>query len=127
MTPERLSLASLRDYLRTHPDERDALVQRNERYIFFRTLPVGPVGGLGVPLTAGRSIAADAHIYPAGALALLTTAGDAPLSRLVLLQDVDAAISGDHRLEIFWGTGDTATAIADAMHASGELYFLLPR
>jgi hypothetical protein len=39
----------------------------NERYIFFRTVPVGPVGSAGVPLTAGRSLAADASVYPRAA------------------------------------------------------------
>ncbi|MBI1817286.1 MAG: MltA domain-containing protein [Deltaproteobacteria bacterium] len=130
LSAEHVSLASLKDYLRAHADERDALVQRNERYIFFRTVPAGPVGSLAVPLTAGRSLAADAHIYPTGALVLLKTAsegGAAGLSRLAFVQDTGATITGDHRLDVFWGTGDTAAAIASGMRAPGELYFLLPR
>jgi membrane-bound lytic murein transglycosylase A len=56
------------------------------------------VGSLGVPLTPGRSIAADPRIFPPGSLAFLLTerprltdTGDvdwSPVSRFVLSQDV---------------------------------------
>ncbi|HVN84885.1 MAG TPA: MltA domain-containing protein [Candidatus Binatia bacterium] len=122
-----VSLSSLKTYLRDHPDERDELMQRNERCIFFRTVPVGPVGSLGQPLTAGRSIAADARVYPPGALVLLKSADSAVASRLALLQDAGVAISGDHRLDFFCGTGESAAAAAGGMQAGGELYFVLPK
>jgi peptidoglycan lytic transglycosylase A len=127
--PEDVSLATLKDYLRAHRDEGQVLEQRNERYVFFRTVPVGPIGSLDVPLTAGRSIAADARFYPPGALALLKTRGGQngrDISRLTLVQDAGAAIQGDDRLDVFWGSGDTAAAIAGAMRAHGDIYFLLP-
>jgi membrane-bound lytic murein transglycosylase A len=130
LAPEQVSLATLKDYLRAHPAERDAILQRNERYVFFRTVAVGPVGSLGVPLTAGRSLAADARFYAPGALVFLKTpaAPDVPaLARLALIQDAGVAISGDHRLDVFWGSGETAAAIAGTMQAPGELFVVLPR
>jgi membrane-bound lytic murein transglycosylase A len=131
MTLDEVSLSSLKQYLHSHPAERDDLLRRNERYIFFRTVPVGPVGSLGVPLTAGRSLAADARVYPPGALVLLqiapTSEASAPITRLALVQDAGVAIAGDHRLDVYWGSGETAAAIAGGMRATGELYFFLPR
>ena len=130
LAPDQVSLATLKDYLRAHADERDAILERNERYIFFRTVPAGPVGSLTVPLTAGRSVAADAHFYAPGALIFLktTASADTPaISRLALIQDAGAAISGDNRLDLFCGSGETAGAIAGTMRAPGELYILLPQ
>ncbi len=132
MSVAGVSLASLKAYLRAHPDERDAILARNERYVFFRVVAAGPVGSLGVPLTAGRSLAADPRVYPPGALVLLQieagTAGrPRTISRLALLQDAGAAIEGPERLDVFWGSGETAEAIAGGMRAPGEIYFLLPR
>ena len=123
-----VSLAAIKAYLRSHPDERDALLQRNERYVFFRTVPIGPVGSLGQPLTTGRSLAADSRVYPPGALVFITTnSASGATSRLALLQDSGIAISGDNRLDLFQGSGDSAAAIAGDMRADGELYFVLPR
>jgi len=136
MSRDHVSLQALKDYLRAHPNEQAALMARNERYIFFRTVAVGPVGSLGVPLTAGRSIAADTSVYPAGGLAFLRISrrhaasgdSDAPLvSRFAVIQDTGTAITGPSRLDVFWGTGPAAEAIAGDMHNRGNLYVVLPR
>ena len=132
MSAEQVSLDSLKAYLHAHPEERDAILARDERYVFFRVVPAGPVGSLGVPLTAGRSVAADPRVYPPGALVFLqihagTESRPRTISRLALLQDAGAAIQGPRRLDVFWGTGETAEAIAGGMQAAGEIYFLLPR
>ncbi len=133
---EAVSLQVLKDYLRAHPDEQAALLARNERYVFFRPVPVGPVGSLGVPLTAGRSVAADAGVYPAAGLAFLridrresaAAEGEgAALARFVLIQDAGVAINGANRVDVFFGTGPTAEAVAGEMRNPGELYLILPR
>jgi membrane-bound lytic murein transglycosylase A len=130
-----LSLQTLKDYLRSHPDEQTALMHSNERYIFFRAVPVGPVGSLGVPLTAGRSVAADARLYPAGGVAFLRIAprgaGDLPetqgmVERLVVIQDTGIAITGPRRIDMYCGTGADAEARAGGMRNAGELYVVLP-
>jgi membrane-bound lytic murein transglycosylase A len=135
MSRDRVSLQALKDYLRAHPDEQAALMASNERYIFFRTVVAGPIGSLGVPLTAGRSIAADTSVYPPGGLAFLRIArrdasgeSDPPLvSRFAVIQDTGTAITGPSRLDVFWGTGPAAEAVAGDMRNQGELYLVLPR
>ncbi len=135
MSPDTVSLQGLKEYLRAHPDEQPALMAANRRYIFFRTVAAGPIGSLGVPLTAGRSLAADAAVYPPGTLAFLrivprdgdlTNSAQAAVSRLALIQDTGAAVAGPQRVDVFWGTGGTAEAIAGDMRNPGELYLVLP-
>lgn len=127
------SLETLRQYLRDHPEERDAVLFSNERYVFFRPLPVGPVGSLGVPLTPGRSIAVDPAVYPLGSLVWIDTerpaesGGWASLDRFVCAQDAGAAIAGPGRVDVFWGAGAEAERIAGPMRSRGEVYLLLAR
>ena len=133
LTRENLSMQALKRYLRAHPEEQAEIMSTNERYIFFRTVTNGPIGSLGVPLTAGRSIAADAAVYPPGALVFMKIAPrpEAPegasTARFALIQDSGIAISGPGRFDVFWGTGTTAEAIAGDMRNPGELYLVLPR
>jgi membrane-bound lytic murein transglycosylase A len=133
---DMISLQVLKNYLRAHPDEQDQLMAVNQRYIFFRAVAAGPVGSLGVPLTAGRSLAADPKQYPPGALLFIRIAprdkpsavsDQAAVSRFALNQDAGVAISGPGHVDVFWGTGATAEAIAGEMHNSGELYLVLPK
>jgi peptidoglycan lytic transglycosylase A len=125
-------------FLRAHPERRDDILFRNERYIFFRRVDAGPIGRLGVKLTAGRSIAVDVSLYPLGALAYVETeaplvdsagqpSGRRPLRRLVLAQDSGAAIAGPGRVDLFFGSGDAAGLEAGMMSSRGELYFVVPR
>src|SRR4029077_2831411 len=49
---EEMSMQRLRRYLTDHPDERSEIMAYNESYVFFRFLEEGPLGSLGVPITA---------------------------------------------------------------------------
>jgi len=135
---ESMSMQRIRAYLAEFPDERDALFARNERYIFFRPGEKGPLGSLGVPLTAGRSAATDHRFYPRGALLFVETetpvvgeqgelAGLRPFVRFVLNQDTGAAIRGPARVDLYFGSGDEAGAQAGYMKSMGRLYLLLKR
>jgi len=135
---ESPTAAAIQRYLRAHPGEQDAVLFQNPRYVFFRETSEGPVGTLGVTLTAGRSVAVDASHYPLGALAYVVIQPGAgrepdlsgvrtPLRRLVLAQDTGAAISGPGRVDLFFGTGEAAGLEAGALGAHGDLYLLAPR
>jgi membrane-bound lytic murein transglycosylase A len=101
--------------------------------VFFRELPPGlpgPLGALGVPLTARRSIAVDARYIPLGAPVFLATTmpnSREPLNRLMLAQDTGGAIRGAIRADFFWGTGDEAGALAGRMRQRGAMWLLWPR
>jgi membrane-bound lytic murein transglycosylase A len=89
----------------------------------------GPLGALGVPLTARRSIAVDARFIPLGAPVFLATTFPnslQSLNSLMFAQDTGGAIRGAVRADFFWGFGDEAGALAGRMRQSGKMWVLLP-
>ncbi len=130
---EKASLEGIKEWARQHPDKLPELLDSNASYVFFREMPDrpgGPVGALGVPLSAGRSLAVDPRAIPLGAPVFISTTwpdSDKPLNRLMLAQDTGGAIKGGVRADFFWGFGDDAGALAGAMKQSGRLWVLLPK
>lgn len=137
LSPEEVSLQSIRDWLIAHPSEAKNIMARNKSYIFFQEnteldASEGPLGAQNVPLTAGRSLAVDPRHIPLGApLWLDATApwpdGERPLRRLVIAQDTGGAIKGPVRGDVFWGAGEQAESIAGHMKSEGRFFVLVPR
>jgi membrane-bound lytic murein transglycosylase A len=135
MTKEEASLQSIRAYLQAHPDEIDDWLHRNPRYVFFKEQKAanenaGPVGALHVPLTPLRSIAMDPAFVPLGLPVWLDTirpVTNARLQRLVVAQDKGSAIKGPGRIDLFWGAGDEAEAMAGVMKQPGTYWVIVPR
>ncbi|MGQ9686036.1 MAG: MltA domain-containing protein [Thiobacillaceae bacterium] len=130
---DRASMQGIKEWGRRNPQRLTELLNVNPSYVFFRELPdspSGPLGALGVPLTAGRSIAVDPSVIPLGAPVWLATTrpnSSVPLERLMLAQDTGGAIRGNVRADFFWGFGDEAGQIAGAMKQRGRMWLLLPR
>ena len=135
-TLEELTLPKVLDYFARNPTHLDDYVPRNQRFIFFEeTTGTPPLGSLGVPVVAGRSIATDKTLMPPGALALLEgplpqPQGDGSFaivdtSRFVLDHDTGSAIQGPGRVDVFSGIGDEAKAIAGDINHTGQLFYLL--
>ncbi len=126
-----MSMQGIRDWLRENPEEADALMQMNDRYIFFREVEGdGPIGAQGVALTPRRSLAIDPTRLPLGAPMWLDTtwpARDEPLQRLMVAQDTGNAIRGTVRGDFFWGPGEDALEFAGRMKQTGRYWLLLPR
>ncbi len=137
MTQDEVSMQSIRTWLAENPAQASALMQENASYIFFRRLDgAAPIGGQGVPLTPGRSLAIDDAWLPYGLPLWVDTvttdrqaeAGDPEhFRRLMIAQDTGGAITGIVRGDVYWGTGDAAGAIAGRMREAGRYYGLLPR
>ena len=136
---EDKSMWAIKKYLKANPDEQAAILDYNESYVFFEVLPGGgPLGSLGVQLTAGRSIAMDPACYPRGALAYVETevpvmgedgrpASWKTVRRFVLVQDAGGAIKGPNRGDIFWGDAEGAASQAGWMNRTGKIYFFAPK
>ena len=128
---DQASMQGIRDWLRAHPDEAREVMQKNARYIFFRTISGdGPIGAQGVALTPGRSLAVDPQFMPLGAPVWLDTTwpgGDRPLQRLMVAQDTGGAIEGPVRGDFFWGFGEEALHWAGRMKQTGRYYLFLPK
>lgn len=123
---DAMTLDTIRDWCRAHPDALPELLDLNPSYVFFRVLDlpdsVGPPGSLGVPLTAGRSIAVDPAHVPLGSPVWVSALG-----RLMLAQDTGSAIRGPNRADVFLGSGPAAGDAAGRMRRSGHLRVLSPR
>ena len=132
--PGQISMQSIRAWLDAHPADAQAMMDRNESYVFFRALPetdraMGPIGAMGIALTAGRSAAVDRAFVPLGSPVFVdSTVPDGRVWRhLVLAQDLGAAITGQARLDVFLGSGALAGEWAGRMQQAGRLWLLLPR
>ena len=135
LTPDGTNAESIKAWLRANPAQGKLVMQANPRYIFFKELnnmnaDKGPLGSLAVPLTAQRSIATDPKSVPPGSLMYLDTTmpdnHERRLSRVVVSQDVGAAITGTVRADLFWGFGADAERKASLMKQQGRLWLLVP-
>ncbi|MCX7635216.1 MAG: MltA domain-containing protein, partial [Syntrophales bacterium] len=129
---------AVKSYLMEHPERREEIMNHNESYVFFRIVPEGPLGALGRPVVAHRSIATDLDIFPRGALAWIALRkprfdGEGkivswlPLRRFVLNHDAGGAIKGPGRVDLFCGTGSEAERLAGSLSERGALYFLVKK
>lgn len=129
--PGQASMGKIKEWLKRNPGLASKYLDQNQRYVFHRLSDAeGPIGALGVPLTAGRSLAVDKNYIPLGALLWLETTGPnrEPIEKLVIAQDIGGAIKGAVRGDYFWGSGgDDVLELAGKMHAKGRYFVLLPK
>lgn len=135
---DAMSLERLTGWLRAHPEEARAIMRRNASYVFFALLDdpdpsLGPVGGEGVPLTPGRSLAVDRTLWAYGLPfwieADLPRADGRPerVNRLMIAQDTGSAILGPARGDYFVGTGPEAGTRAGLIRHPARFVVLLPK
>ncbi len=129
-----LSMQTIKAWLAANPQDRAPVLATNPSYVFFRFADAA-TGALGVPVTADRSIAADARVFPKGALAFIETERPAdapggpfrPFARFVLDQDAGGAIKTSAHVDLYFGSGAYAERAAGRMKQPGRLYYLLLR
>ena len=133
LTADQASMQGIKNWARNNLGQLRELLNSNPSYVFFRELPAGlpgPLGALGVPITAERSVAIDPKYIPLGAPLFLSTTqpnSATPLKRLMVAQDTGGAIKGGVRADYFWGAGDAAGKQAGAMKQQGKIWVLLPK
>ncbi len=141
ISADRASMQGIKAWARANPAKLPALLEENPSYVFFREVAPaapgslearidGPIGTLGVPLAAGRTIAVDPRSVPLGAPVYLATSwplSTTPLDRLVLAQDTGGAIRGAIRVDFFWGFGPDAGREAGRMRQDGRMWILWPK
>ncbi|WP_246831994.1 MltA domain-containing protein [Thioclava sp. F36-7] len=124
MTPE-----FIRRWAAENPEQLQGLLDHNPSFVFFRVLDIpgdtGPLGAMGRPVSAGRSLAVDPEVVPLGSPVWIDCPGFG--QRLMVAQDVGSAIKGAGRGDLFIGTGDGAGRIAGAINAKGRMIGLRRR
>jgi membrane-bound lytic murein transglycosylase A len=129
---EQTSMQGIKAWAAANPAKLQEALNSNPSYIFFRELPPtdGPIGALGVPLTAEYSLAVDRRFIPLGAPVYLATTlplSEERLERMMAAQDTGGAIRGVIRADFYWGTGPEAGALAGRMRQQGKMWLLWPR
>lgn len=137
---DEMSLERLLGWLEAPENAAEAreIMRLNRSFIFFTEIEslapeLGPIGGAGVPLTPGRSLAVDRNIWRYGLPFWLH--GDIPdetgvareTARLMIAQDTGSAIVGPARGDFFTGTGDAAGTRAGLIRHRPRVVVLLPR
>jgi len=130
---EKASMQGIQTWARQNPGRLTEMLNHNASYVFFRELPAdltGPLGALGVPLTARRSVAIDPRFVPLGVPVFVATTwpnAAKPLNRLMMAQDTGGAIRGPVRADYFWGFGKEAAREAGRMRQPLRMWVLLPK
>ena len=135
---DEITMARIRDWMEAHPDEAKDVRRQNRSYVFFRITDLSTsdeaIGGEGVPLVPGRSIAIDRALHAYGTPFFISA--DLPIAnektgtkfrRLMFAQDTGSAIVGPARADIFFGAGPEAARIAGRIRNSGQFVMLMPR
>lgn len=132
MPLEKVTMQTIRAWLRENPARGQELMWRNPSYIFFRSLEgEGPIGAQGAVLTAGRSLAVDRAHIPLGLPVWIASRDplkpERPLHRMTVSQDAGAAILGPVRGDLFFGAGEQAAVAAGAMRQPMQMFVLVPK
>jgi membrane-bound lytic murein transglycosylase A len=124
-------MIDIKNWLLNNPEKALPYMNQNKRYVFHQLIgATGPLGAMGLPLSAGRSLAVDPSFIPLGALMWLdTTAPDGQkIQKLINAQDVGGAIKGAIRGDYYWGSGgDEVLALAGKMNSKGSYYIFIPK
>lgn len=137
LEPANVSMQSIRAWIEAHPELRSKVLNRNERYIFFRLGDQGIFGSMGKKLIPMVSLAVDRTTFPLGSVVLFSTPfpervdmgamrHTGELQGIGLAQDTGEAIKL-RRIDIFCGTGEQATETAGHLNARGPAWLLLKK
>ena len=134
---DEMSMDRIREWMTANPELGKELRRLNRSYVFFRVADLADsqeaVGGQGVPLTAGRSIAVDARLHSYGTpfwidaeLPLSGPNGRDAFRRLMIGQDTGSAIVGPARGDLYFGAGDEQGRIAGRIRHPARFVMLVP-
>jgi membrane-bound lytic murein transglycosylase A len=135
---DEMSMQRIREWMAANPDAAKDVRRQNKSYVFFRITALATedeaVGGQGVPLVPGRSIAVDRSLHAYGTpffiaadLPIANDKGGTKFRRLMFAQDTGSAIVGPARADIYFGAGAEAARIAGRIKNPGQFVMLLPR
>jgi membrane-bound lytic murein transglycosylase A len=133
-----MSMDRIREWITANPQGASELRRKNQSYVFFHELKLSAqdeaVGGQGVSLSPGRSIAIDRSIHLYGTaffisatLPIESVRANTHYSRLMVGQDTGSAIVGPARADIYFGAGAEAGRVAGRIRHPGRFVMLIPR
>ena len=124
-----INLFSIKDWLKKNPQLSKEIMNKNQRYIFFKKsnkeMGTHVSGALGIPLKPEFSIAVDKNIYPLGLPFIIEFQTNSSILPTVSM-DTGAAIIGPNRADIFLGRGEVAEQKAGKLKKKIFLHILIP-
>jgi membrane-bound lytic murein transglycosylase A len=133
LSRHKVSMGSIKAWAKKNKKKLKKFLNANPSFVFFRELPKGlpgPIGAMGIPISAKRSVAVDRKFIPLGSPIFLSTTepnSNVPLEQLMIAQDTGGAIGGGVRADFYWGQGDKAGKKAGSMKQQGTIWVLLPK
>jgi membrane-bound lytic murein transglycosylase A len=135
---EQMSMQKIREWMEQNPEGANELRRQNRSYVFFREVNLSAtdeaVGGQGVPLTAGRSIAVDKALHVYGTpffieadLPIESAQSRTPFRRLMISQDTGSAIVGPARADLYFGAGAEAGRVSGRLRHNARFVMLVPK
>lgn len=124
---DKINSTSITNYLKSHPETAEDIMNVNDSYIFFKLSSSGPYGSLGTSLKPFVSIAVDRNFIPLGSLLWLETTlpDNKNMNSLAIAEDTGSAIKGAVRADVFFGAGKRAEYLASNMVRRNSRYYLL--
>lgn len=126
-----VTLQSMTEWLNADLERARRVLWRNKSFVFFRFLDAdAPIGVLGTPLVALRSLAVDPAFHALGSPVYVSAPAilydGTAFNRLMVAHDVGSAIKGPERGDIFFGTGEDGLKWAGVTKHPGTFFVLLP-
>jgi membrane-bound lytic murein transglycosylase A len=121
---EKISMQSIKSYLRANPEDVDLILHTNPRYIFFSIQERGPVGSSGSILVPFRSVATDLAHYPENSLLYNhknEIIAEKPVSFFAVNHDTGSAIIGKGRVDLYCGDDENT---AGHLKSQGKVFLL---
>ncbi len=125
---EKISLFTIKDWLRKNKTKVKEMLNQNKRYIFFKSnqkIKGHSIGAFGKELVPKVSIAIDKKIYPYAVPFLLQT-NNKKYNLLTISSDTGSAIKGPNRVDLFAGRGQKAEKFAGNLKKKLLLFILIP-
>ena len=127
---DKISLQSIRKYIKENPNKVNDLFNYNKSYVFFAQSKRRASGSLNTQLVAKRNIAVDINHIPLGSPVFIQTFNPKtkePINKLVIAADTGGAIKGKNRIDYFYGFGSEAEELAGLMKEESNAYIFIPK
>ncbi len=131
---KEMTMQKIRAHLETlSREEEQVILNLNPSYVFFQELKGKSLTYSMVEVVEDRTIATDKTFFPKGALGFLDVEAPVDLEnfthepRFVFDQDTGGAIKGGGRVDLYFGSSDSAAMKAGVMKREGKLYYLVPK
>ena len=125
---KKISMFTIKDWLKANPKMLNDILNVNKRYIFFSLKSFDnqfTTGALEIPLQPYTSIAVDRNKYPLGIPLILNEIKDKKIYP-VIAHDTGAAIVGYNRADVFTGSSIQSEQIAGKLKKKMYLFALIP-